>query len=96
MKITPEEVQRVARLARLALAPEEVERYADQLSAILEAFEALAKVDTTGVEAQSYATALELPLRPDEVVPSLSTEEALANAKAREGGGFLVPKTVEK
>jgi aspartyl-tRNA(Asn)/glutamyl-tRNA(Gln) amidotransferase subunit C len=96
MKITPEEVARVAKLARLALSPDELALYAGQLDAILEAFAALSKLDTSGVEAQSHAIPLEIPLREDEVGPSLPAEEALSNAPARAPEGFLVPKTVEK
>jgi aspartyl-tRNA(Asn)/glutamyl-tRNA(Gln) amidotransferase subunit C len=96
MKVTPEDVRRVAKLARLAVSPEEVERFSGQLSAILEAFEVISKLDTAGVEAQSHAVPVELPLREDEVQAPLGVEAALANAPASSGGGFLVPKTVEK
>ena len=96
MKISTQDVKRIANLARLALRDDEVERYASQLSAIVETFDALAKVDTAGVEAQSQAIPLEIPLREDEPVPSLSAEDALKNAPARSPAGFLVPTIVEK
>lgn len=96
MKISPEDVRRIARLARLALRDEELSLYAGQLDAILGAFDALAKVDTSEVSAQSHAVPLELPTREDEVCPPLSLEEALQNAPAKAQGGFLVPTIVEK
>lgn len=96
MKITEEDVLRVARLARLSLTPEEVTLYTKQLDAILEAFATLSQLDTSGVEAQSHVVPLDIPLRDDVVQPSLPVEEALKNAPARTEGGFLVPRIVEK
>jgi aspartyl-tRNA(Asn)/glutamyl-tRNA(Gln) amidotransferase subunit C len=96
MKISTQDVKRIATLARLALREDEVERYASQLSAIVETFDALAKVDTTGITAQNHAIPLEIPLREDEPSPSLPVDEALKNAPARAPAGFLVPTIVEK
>ena len=96
MKITQDEVRHVAKLARLALSAEEVERFTPQLDAILSAFQKLSTVDTQGASAQSHAVAIELPLREDEVAPTLSREEAMKNAPASDQGSFLVLKIVEK
>jgi aspartyl-tRNA(Asn)/glutamyl-tRNA(Gln) amidotransferase subunit C len=92
-----EEVRRIAALARLRLAPEEEERFAGQLSAILAHVEQLKELDVSGVEPMTHALAAgEAPaLREDAVLPGLSPEEALAAAPAREGTAFKVPRIIE-
>lgn len=96
MKITQNEVKHVAKLARLALTPEELGQFTTQLDAILGAFQKLSEVNTQGIEAQSHAIPIELPLREDEITPSLPREELLQNAPASDQGSFLVQKIVEK
>jgi aspartyl-tRNA(Asn)/glutamyl-tRNA(Gln) amidotransferase subunit C len=100
MALTLEQVRHVATLARLALTPEEEERYRHQLSAILDAMEALKAVDTSKVEPTSHATlgastGVPLGMRPDEPRPSLDEERALRNAPAKSGTSFAVPKIIE-
>ena len=95
MKLSLEEVRHVAALARLSLSAEEEERYRHQLSAILEAMEQLKAVNTDQVEPTSHAIAVEGMLREDVVVPSMDPEKALANAPARVGTSFAVPKIIE-
>ncbi len=95
MKLSLEEVRHVAALARLALTGEEEERYRHQLSAILDAMERLRALDTDSVEPTSHAIALEGVLREDVVVPSLPPDKALANAPAKVGTSFAVPKIIE-
>lgn len=95
MKLSAEQVRHVASLARLALTPEEEQRYQHQLSAILEAMEQLRALDTEAVEPTSHATLAAGLLREDEVRPTLSAEQALANAPARAGDHFAVPKILE-
>jgi aspartyl-tRNA(Asn)/glutamyl-tRNA(Gln) amidotransferase subunit C len=95
MKLSLEEVRHVAALARLSLSTEEEERYQHQLSAILEAMEQLKAVNTDHVEPTSHAIAAEGMLREDVVVPSMDPEKALANAPARVGTSFAVPKIIE-
>ncbi len=95
MMLSLEQVRHVAALARLSLTPEEEERYRHQLSAILDAMEQLKALDTEEVEPTSHAIALQSPLREDVVVPSMAPEDALANAPAKVGTSFAVPKIIE-
>ena len=91
MQISREEVLHVARLARLALTEEEVERFRDQLSAILEAVGKVSELDLEGVPPTSHPLDLVNVFAEDEPRPSLPREDALANAPDPEGGFFGVP-----
>jgi aspartyl-tRNA(Asn)/glutamyl-tRNA(Gln) amidotransferase subunit C len=91
VQISREEVLHVARLARLALTEEEVERFRDQLSAILEAVGKVSELDLEGVPPTSHPLDLVNVLAEDEPRPSLSLEDALANASDSKGGFFGVP-----
>jgi aspartyl-tRNA(Asn)/glutamyl-tRNA(Gln) amidotransferase subunit C len=95
MKLSLEEVRHVAALARLSLSADEEERYRHQLSAILEAMEQLKALNTDQVEPTSHAIAVEGMLREDVVVPSMDPAKALANAPAKVGTSFAVPKIIE-
>ncbi|MFZ5762879.1 MAG: Asp-tRNA(Asn)/Glu-tRNA(Gln) amidotransferase subunit GatC [Thermodesulfobacteriota bacterium] len=94
MKITPEEVLYVARLARLNLAPEEVGPTTEQLGRILAYVEKLDALDTSGVAATSHALAVSNAFRDDVVRPSLPQAEALANGPLVNGEAFVVPKVI--
>ena len=99
MKITDQEVRRVAELAALALRDDEVERMAKDLDNILSHIDKLNELDTTGVEpmAQVLFEAEETAtLREDRERPSLSNAEALANAPASGSGYFKVPRVIER
>jgi aspartyl-tRNA(Asn)/glutamyl-tRNA(Gln) amidotransferase subunit C len=91
MAISRDEVLRVARLARLALTDEEIERLTGELDKILEAVGVVAELDLADVEPTSHP--LDLVNVWDEDVPrdSLSLEDALANAPEPEDGLFRVP-----
>ena len=91
MAIDRNEVLHVARLARLALTDDEVERLGAQLNAILEAVGKVSELDLEGVESTAQPLDLVNVLAEDEPRPSLPVEEALANAPEREGGFFKVP-----
>ena len=91
MAISRDEVLYVARLARLALTDEEVERFGAQLSAILEAVGKVSELDLSDVEPTSHPLELVNVWAEDEPRPSLPVDEALANAPEREGGYFRVP-----
>ena len=91
MAITRDEVLHVARLARLALTDEEVERLGAQLNAILEAVGKVAELDLADVEPTAHPLELVNVWAEDEPRPSLPVEEALANAPDREAGFFRVP-----
>jgi aspartyl-tRNA(Asn)/glutamyl-tRNA(Gln) amidotransferase subunit C len=89
--ISRDEVLHVARLARLALSDEEVERLGAQLNAILEAVGKVAELDLEGVEPTAHPLDIVNVWAEDEPHESLPVEEALANAPDREGGFFKVP-----
>ncbi len=91
MAISNEEVLHVARLARLALSEEEVERLGRQLSAILEAVGKVAELDLGGIEPTSHPLEVANVWGEDEPRPSLTPEEALGVAPDREGFFFRVP-----
>jgi len=95
MKLSREEVLHIARLARLGLTESEIERLSEQLSHILENFEVLQQVDTTGVPPTAQSIALHSVVRDDEVAPSLPADEILANAPRREGDCFRVRAVLE-
>lgn len=94
--LTPEQVRRVATLARLSLTPDEEARAAIELSAILAHVDALQALDVTGVPPTTHAGGgAGTSLRPDVVIPSLGAEQALAQAPAKSDGHFLVPRILE-
>jgi aspartyl-tRNA(Asn)/glutamyl-tRNA(Gln) amidotransferase subunit C len=86
-----EQVLHVARLARLELAEDEVDRMAAELSAVLGHIEKIRELDLTGVPPTSHVVDVVNALRPDEPVPSLPVEVALAAAPDPVDGGFGVP-----
>ena len=91
VEIGRDEVLHVAKLARLALSEEEIEKLGAQLSAILEAVGKVSELDLEGVPATSHPLDLVNVLAEDEPAPCLSREDALANAPDPEGGFFGVP-----
>ena len=91
MTITRQDVLKVARLARLALAEEEVDRLQGELSAILEAVGTVGELDLAEVEPTSHPLPLANVWGEDEPRPSLPRDEALANAPDAEAGFFRVP-----
>ena len=93
--ISREEVRHVARLARLSLTDEELERMREQLDAILAYIDKLRELDVEGVEPTSHAVPLVNVMRDDELAPALSQEAALANAPDRAGELFRVPRIIE-
>ena len=95
MKLTREEVLHIARLARVALTEEEINRMSDQLSKLLDHFEVLQKVDTTDIPPTAQSVDLQSVMRNDDVKPSLSADEVLANAPRREDNCFRVRPVLE-
>jgi aspartyl-tRNA(Asn)/glutamyl-tRNA(Gln) amidotransferase subunit C len=93
--ITRAEVERVAALARLRLEPDEIERLTTDLGHILDAFTHLGRVDTSGVEPTAQVEEAGARLREDAVTNPPAGDEALANAPARDGRRFRVPKIIE-
>ena len=94
MKITPEEVLYVAKLARLNLVPEEVGPTTEQLGRILAYVEKLNVLDTAGVTPTTHALDVTNAFRDDVVQPSLSQQEALDNGPRVNGEAFVVPKVI--
>ena len=95
MAIDHETVERVARLARLALTAEDRERFADQLGRILEYCARLNALPLGDVPPTSHVIPITNVLREDAVTPSLDHDEVLAQAPASEGGFFRVPRVLE-
>jgi len=95
MAATEIDVKYVAHLARLSLTPEEEQKFGAQLGHVLDYIAKLSELDVSRVEPMAHAVPLVNVLRPDEVRPGLSSEEALSNAPAQAGGLFVVPKIVE-
>ncbi len=95
MKLSREEVLHIARLARLGLNETEVDRLGEQLSNILENFEVLQQVDTTGVPPTAQSIPLQNVVRDDEVTPSLPPSEILANAPRKENDCFRIRAVLE-
>ena len=95
MKITKSDVEKVAKLARLYVSETEKEAFATQLSQILTHVQKLNEYETQGVEPTSTVRGQVNVFRNDEVRPSLSVEQALANAPERQADGFCVPKIIE-
>jgi aspartyl-tRNA(Asn)/glutamyl-tRNA(Gln) amidotransferase subunit C len=93
--ITRDEVRRVAELARLRLTPDEEERFNADLGHILDAFVRLQALDTADVPPTAHVEDFGAPLRADEVTNPAGEEALLANAPAREGRLFRVPKILE-
>ena len=95
MKITKEEINHVAHLARLEMPAEAVGKFADQIGQILEYVDTLNAIDTTGIAATSHATDLTNAFREDTVHAHIKPEDALANAPEKENGNFIVPRVIE-
>ncbi len=93
--LTRDEVLHIARLARLELSPDEIERYREQLSAVLEYFARLAEVDTTGIPPTASVLPPRSVLRSDQPRPGLSRDALLANAPDAEDGQFKVPPVLD-
>jgi aspartyl-tRNA(Asn)/glutamyl-tRNA(Gln) amidotransferase subunit C len=93
--ITRDEVRRVAALARLRLAADEEARLTADLDHILEAFVRLQGVDTSAVPPTAHVDDFGAYLRPDEVLNPAADESLLANAPARDGRLFRVPRIIE-
>jgi aspartyl-tRNA(Asn)/glutamyl-tRNA(Gln) amidotransferase subunit C len=95
VEITKQEVEKVAKLARLQLTDIEKAAFAKQLSQILTHVDTLKQYDTTGVEPTTTVPGQINVFRPDIARPSLSVERAVANAPESADGFFVVPKIIE-
>ncbi len=91
MAISREEVEKVSLLARLRLSDDELARMTSQMGTILDYFQLLRQVETEAVEPMAHPLDLSDVFRRDEVAPSLSREQALANAPHHDAECYLVP-----
>ncbi|NCC24687.1 MAG: Asp-tRNA(Asn)/Glu-tRNA(Gln) amidotransferase subunit GatC [Deltaproteobacteria bacterium] len=94
MRITEQEVARIARLARLEPTGDQTARYAKQMDTILEYMDVLESLDTQGVEPMYSPLPGGTVFRADEVESRYTRDEILANAPDTDGVHFIVPKTV--
>jgi aspartyl-tRNA(Asn)/glutamyl-tRNA(Gln) amidotransferase subunit C len=95
MKLTREEVQHIALLARLGLSQEEIEKFMLQLSNILENFEILEQVDTDSLSPTAQTVALLNVFRDDKPEASCPVQDVMANAPQREGDFFRIRPVLE-
>ena len=95
MKLSREDAIHITQLARLGVTEEEIDRFTGQLSDILENFEALKQIDTTGVPPTAQPIPLRNVLKEDVARESLPQDEILANAPEREGEFFRIRAVLE-
>jgi len=95
MSLTPDDVRRLARLARIAVEPEESHAVLERLNRMLELVAQMQAVDTKGVEPMAHAVDLSQRLRPDEVRENDQRKAYQSVAPAVEAGLYLVPKVIE-
>jgi aspartyl-tRNA(Asn)/glutamyl-tRNA(Gln) amidotransferase subunit C len=94
MPISLEDVEYVANLAKLELSEEEKRRFQKELSNIIKYIDQLNELDTEDVPITSHVALLQNVFREDEILPSLSPDEALANAPEKKDDFFKVPKVI--
>ena len=94
-RLTLDDVLHVARLARVALGEDEMESMRNDLDAILGYVAKLNEIDVCDVEPTTHAIPLEMPMRKDTVIKTLSQDDVLSNAPSVQDSMFKVPKTVE-
>jgi aspartyl-tRNA(Asn)/glutamyl-tRNA(Gln) amidotransferase subunit C len=94
MKITQQDVENIANLARLEVDEASVSRFAGQISRILQYIDTLKEVDVSGVGLASGAALQQNVFREDVVVPSPGPEQTLANAPERDDDFYAVPRVV--
>lgn len=95
MQITKEQIEHVAKLARLNLTETEKEKYANELGSIIEFINKLNQLDTTDVQQTAHVVPINNVFREDKVEPSFDREKILMNAPVQKDGCVLVPKVVE-
>ena len=95
MSVDATTVRRIAHLARIAVADDEVEHLRGELNAILAFVEQLSEVDVEGVEPMTSVTPIEMKKRPDVVTDGGIPDDIMKNAPAVQDGFFVVPKVVE-
>ena len=95
MSLSPDDVRRLARLARIAVEPEESHAVLERLNGVLALVDQMRQVDTQGIEPMAHAVDVTQRLRPDEVREKDQREPYQSVAPAVEEGLYLVPKVIE-
>ena len=95
MQITTDLIKYLEKLARITLSEDEEKKVGNELQDILTYIDMLNELDTDGVEAMSHCFPVTNVMREDEVAPSMSPDEIVANAPESQDGYFVVPKTVD-
>lgn len=96
MPLDRSQIQHIAALARIAIPDPEIDAYAHQLSGIIDQFQILNELDTTGIEPTAHAGELRSVMRPDTPAPSLTPEAALSNAPQRQGPHFRTKAVLDE
>ena len=94
-RMTRDQVERIASLAKLSLSDEEAEKLVAELDSLLEHFETLQEIDTNGIAPTSHPIPLPTPMRDDQLVMAIDPELAVANAPESAGTAFVVPKVID-
>jgi len=95
MSLTPDDIGRLARLARIAIEPEESHAVLDRLNRVLALVDEMRRVDTRGIEPMAHAVDVTQRLRPDEVREADQRDAYQSVAPAVQEGLYLVPKVIE-
>lgn len=95
MSLTPDEIKKIAHLARLSISTEELEKYTAQLSRILDFTAQMDKINTDGIEPLSHALDVSQRLREDKVTEQDTRDKYQAIAPQTEAGLYLVPTVIE-
>jgi len=95
MSVSPEQVRHIAKLARIAMSDEELDRLLPELNNILSWVEQLAEVNTEGVDPLTAVIEQKLRLRDDAITDGNVRDDVLANAPEAQHGFFAVPKVIE-
>ena len=95
MKINQQDVEHVARLARLSLNPDDLKTMTGQMDAILGYVDKLNELDTTGIEPMAHAVPMSNAFRDDQITEPIGVERALQNAPQKTDNYFKVPKIIE-
>ena len=93
-KLSKQDVEHVATLARLELTPTEITQFTAELGSVLDMADSLNEVDTSNLEETAHVTGLSNVTRQDETVNQLTIEQSLANAPLKDGRYFKVPKVL--
>jgi aspartyl-tRNA(Asn)/glutamyl-tRNA(Gln) amidotransferase subunit C len=95
MEISSQDVRRLAELTRIGISDAEAEALQSDLASILGHVQTMSEIDTSGVDVTATGSGRSNISRPDELGPSLSQDEVLANAPRRRDGFFVVPRVLE-